>query len=62
MNMVQNGIHDIIIKCMCMVQPHVNHLVRASQPDDIENQMIFQILGFDIMLDSKLRPSLIEIN
>jgi len=45
-----------------MVQPHVNHLVRASQPDDIENQMIFQILGFDIMLDSKLRPSLIEIN
>jgi hypothetical protein len=45
-----------------MVQPYVNHLVRASQPDDIENQMIFQILGFDIMLDSKLRPSLIEIN
>jgi hypothetical protein len=47
---------------MCMVQPHVSHLVRASQPDDIENQMIFQILGFDIMLDSKLRPQLIEIN
>jgi tubulin polyglutamylase TTLL6/13 len=38
---VQQGINDILIKCMCMVQPHVNHLVKSSQPDDIENQMIF---------------------
>lgn len=60
--MLQKGINDIIIKSLCMVQPHVNHLVRSSQPDDIENQMIFQVLGFDVMLDSKLRPFLIEIN
>ena len=45
-----------------MVQPHVNHLVKSCQPDDIENQLCFQILGFDIMIDHKLTPNLIEIN
>lgn len=45
-----------------MVQPHLTHLVRSSQPDDVENQLCFQILGFDIMIDANLRPSLIEIN
>ena len=45
-----------------MVQPHVNHLVKSCQPEDIENQLCFQILGFDIMIDHKLTPNLIEIN
>ena len=51
---LQKEIHDIIIKSICMVQPHVNHLVKSCQPDDIENQLCFQILGFDIMIDHKL--------
>ena len=34
---LQKGINDIIIKSMCMVQPHVNHLVKSSQPEDFEN-------------------------
>lgn len=45
-----------------MVQPHINHLMRSCQPDDIENQLCFHILGFDIMINSKLRPYLLEVN
>ena len=59
---LEAGIADVLIKSVCMVQPHVRHLVRSSQPDDLENQLCFQILGFDIMIDHNLRPFLIEIN
>ena len=37
-------------------------IYRSCQPDDIENSLCFQILGFDIMLDYDLRPWLIEVN
>jgi tubulin polyglutamylase TTLL6/13 len=48
---LQEKIKEIIIKSICMVQPHISHLCRASQADfDLENMMCFQILGFDIML------------
>ena len=47
---------------MCLAQPHVHHLYRSCQPDDIENSLCFQILGFDVMIDHKLKPSLIEVN
>ena len=38
---VQKGIQDIIIKSMCLAQPHVKHLIVAAQPEDIENQLCF---------------------
>jgi hypothetical protein len=28
----------------------------------LDNSMCFQVLGFDIMIDSKFRPWLIEVN
>ena len=59
---LQKSIYDIIIKSLCLSTPHVTHLIRSCHPDGEGNQLCFQILGFDIMIDSALRPYLIEIN
>ena len=34
----------------------------ASHADNFANDMCFEVLGFDIMIDHKLNPYLIEIN
>lgn len=38
------------------------HIYRSCQPEDVENQLCFQILGFDVMIDQDLKPYLIEVN
>ena len=53
---------DIIIKTLCVVQPLLAHLYRSAQANDPTNAICFQILGFDIFLDQKLRPHLLEVN
>jgi tubulin polyglutamylase TTLL6/13 len=55
-------IKDIIIKTVIAGQPELAHLYRSCQPDDVENSMCFEILGFDILIDSKMKPWLIEVN
>ena len=47
---------------MVVGQPQLAHLYRSCQPEDLDNSMCFQVLGFDIMIDKKFRPWLIEVN
>ena len=38
------------------------HLYHSCQGDDVENSMCFEILGFDIIMDEKANPWLLEVN
>lgn len=54
--------YDIIIKTLISIQPDLAHNYRMNQPNDKEGNMCYEILGFDIMFDSKMKPWLIEVN
>ncbi|EGR31726.1 tubulin-tyrosine ligase family protein, putative [Ichthyophthirius multifiliis] len=55
-------IKQIINKTMCSVQPYLSHLYNSSQLKSENNQMCFEIFGFDIMLDQFMKPFLLEVN
>ena len=38
------------------------HEYKISQPECLDNSMAFQILGVDILVDSKFKPQLLEVN
>ena len=61
-NLIMNRISDLIIKTIIICQPSIAHAYKTLQPDDLENSMIFEILGFDVLLDYKCRPWLLEVN
>lgn len=55
--LLQTQIHDIIVKTLISIQPDLIHHYRTSQPGDIFNTMCFEILGFDVIIDSRRKEN-----
>lgn len=57
------NISDLIIKTMVVSLPHVLHAYRMCRPGATANSdsVCFEVLGFDVIIDRKLRPWLLEV-
>ena len=56
-----NDIDDAIIKTVISAHSVLKHNYRTCFPNHVKGSACFEILGFDILLDRRLRPHVIEV-
>lgn len=59
MNLLWSRIYDVVIKTLLCAESQV---VQGLKKNMLHRTNCFEILGFDIMIDSDLKPWLIEVN
>jgi tubulin polyglutamylase TTLL5 len=58
MNLMWSRIYDVIIKSILCVDGHIQNGIKKLQ----HKNSCFEVLGFDVLMDSDLRPWLMEVN
>jgi tubulin polyglutamylase TTLL6/13 len=61
LNKLWADIDDVVIKVLISAHSVLKHNYRACFPNHYRGSACFEILGFDVLIDRKLKPYVLEV-